>query len=159
MKQNGGFVYHNLLDKRKRTKPKFQFHNLVCTADLKTTFSRGETTNRSYKFNESTEIVKDTTPSYKVDQLLQRYNEASLAKMQLTLKTKQSSCENFKHEDHREILGLLYNPRTKSKILCPSLLIETNLLVTTKAYPFISLKTFPSNLISPLIAREAVKFC
>ena len=42
-------VYKNLLDKRKKIKPKFQLNDLVRTADLKKTFSKGDTTNWSYK--------------------------------------------------------------------------------------------------------------
>ena len=44
-KKNEGFVYHNLSDKRKKIKPKFQVNDLVRTADLKKTFSKGDTTN------------------------------------------------------------------------------------------------------------------
>ena len=49
LNKNEGFVYKNLLDKRKKIKPKFQINNLVRTADLKRTFSKGDTTNWSYK--------------------------------------------------------------------------------------------------------------
>ena len=35
LKKNEGFVYKNLLDKRKKMKPKFQVNDLVRTADLK----------------------------------------------------------------------------------------------------------------------------
>ena len=45
LKTNEGFVYKNLLDKRKKRKPKFQLSDLVRTADLKKTFSKGDTTN------------------------------------------------------------------------------------------------------------------
>ena len=47
LKKNEGFVYKNLLDKRKKVKPKFQINDLVRTADLKRTFSKGDTTNWS----------------------------------------------------------------------------------------------------------------
>ena len=49
LKKNEGYVYKNLLDKRKKVKPKFQRNNLVRTADLRKTFSKGDTTNWSYK--------------------------------------------------------------------------------------------------------------
>ena len=49
LKRNGGFVYKNLLDKRKKVNPKFQINDLVRTADLKRTLSKGDTTNWSYK--------------------------------------------------------------------------------------------------------------
>ena len=42
-----GFVYNNLIDKEKRIKPKLQVNDLVRTADLKKTFSKGDTTNWS----------------------------------------------------------------------------------------------------------------
>ena len=35
LKKNEGYVYKNLLDKRKKNKPKFQRNDLVRTADLK----------------------------------------------------------------------------------------------------------------------------
>ena len=49
LKKNEGFVYKNLLDKREKVNPKFQINDLVRTADLKKTFSKGDTTNWSYK--------------------------------------------------------------------------------------------------------------
>ena len=33
LKKNEDYVYHNLLDKRKKIKPKFQINNLLRTAD------------------------------------------------------------------------------------------------------------------------------
>ena len=48
-KKNEGFVYKNLLDRRKKIKPKFQINDLIRTADLKRNFSKGDTTNWSYK--------------------------------------------------------------------------------------------------------------
>ena len=49
LKKNEGYVYNDLLDKRKKLKPNFKVNDLVRTADLKKTFSRGDTTNWSYK--------------------------------------------------------------------------------------------------------------
>ena len=86
LKKNEGFVYKNLLDKRKKVKPKFQINDLVRTADLKKTFSKGDTTNWSYKLYKITEIVNDTIPAYKIDNLSERYNESLLKKTDLTLK-------------------------------------------------------------------------
>ena len=85
-KKNEGFVYKILLDKRKKVSPKFQINNLVRTADLKKTFSKGDTTNWRYKLYEITEISNDTLPSYKIDNLPERYNESLLKKTDLTLK-------------------------------------------------------------------------
>ena len=86
LKKNEGFVYKNLLDKRKKIKPKFQINDLVQVADLKKTFSKGDTTNWSYKLYKITEIINDTVPSYKIDNLSERYNESLLKKTELSLK-------------------------------------------------------------------------
>ena len=86
MKKNEGFVYKNLLDKRKKITPKFQINDLVRTADLKKTFSKSETTNWSYKIYKVTEIINDTKPSYHIDILKERYNESLLKKTELTMK-------------------------------------------------------------------------
>ena len=55
-------------------------NDLVRTADLKKTFSKGDTTNWSYKLHKTTEIFNDTIPSYKIDNLKERYNESFLKK-------------------------------------------------------------------------------
>ena len=86
LRKNEGYVYKNLLDKRKKVNPKFQINDLVRTADLKKTFSKGDTTNWSYKLYKITEIINDTIPSYKIDNLKERYNESLLKKTELTLK-------------------------------------------------------------------------
>ena len=86
LKKNEGYVYKNLLDKRNKIKPKFQINDLVRTADLKKTFSKGDTTNWSYKLYKITEIIKDTIPSYQIDNLPERYNESFLKKTELTMK-------------------------------------------------------------------------
>ena len=90
LKKNEGFVYKNLLDKRKKVKPKFQINDLVRTADLKRTFSKGDTTNWSYKLYKITEIINDTLPSYKIDNLKERYNESLLKNTELTMKENNS---------------------------------------------------------------------
>ena len=77
-KKNEAYVHHNLLDKRKKRKPKFKIHDLVRTADLKRAFSNGDTTNWFYKLYKLTEIITDTTPSYSIDNLLERYFESLL---------------------------------------------------------------------------------
>ena len=90
LKKNEGFVYKNLLDKRKKVNPKFQINDLVRTADLKKTFSKGDTTNWSYKLFKITEIINDTVPSYRLDNLKERYNESLLKKTELTMKENNS---------------------------------------------------------------------
>ena len=86
LKKNEGYVYKNLLDKRKKIKPKYEIDDLVRTADLKKTFSKSDTTNWSYKLYKIREIINDTIPSYKIDNLSERYNESLLKKTNLTLK-------------------------------------------------------------------------
>ena len=90
LKKNEGFVYKNLLDKRKKMTTKFQINDLVRTAHLKKTFSKGDTTNWSYKIYKILEIIKDTIPSYRIDNLPERYNESLLKKTILSMKEKNS---------------------------------------------------------------------
>ena len=90
LKKNEGFVYKKLLDNRKKIKPKFQINDLVRTSDLRKTFSKGDTTNWSYKLYKITEIINDTIPSYHIDNLKERYNESLLKKTDLTLKENNS---------------------------------------------------------------------
>ena len=76
LKKNEGYVYKNIIDKRKEVKPKYEICDLVRTADLRKTFSKGDTTNWSYKLYKITEIINDTIPSYKIDKLSERHNES-----------------------------------------------------------------------------------
>ena len=48
VKNNEGYVYNILIEKRKKIKPRFQVNDLVRTAHLKKTFSNGDTTNWFY---------------------------------------------------------------------------------------------------------------
>ena len=86
LKKNEGYVCKNLLDKRKKIKPKYDIDDLVATAKLKKTFSKSDTTNWSYKLYRITETINDTIPTYHIDNLPERYNEALLKKTELTLK-------------------------------------------------------------------------
>ena len=90
LKKNESYVYKNLLDKRKKIKPKFQINDLVRAADLKKTLSKGDTTNWSYKLYKITEIINDTIPSHKINNLPERYNESLLKKTDLTMKENNS---------------------------------------------------------------------
>ena len=86
IKKNEGFIYKRLSEKRKKVKPKFQINDLVRVAVLKRTFSKGDTTNWSYKLYKITEITNDTKPSYKIDNLPERYNESLVKMTELTIK-------------------------------------------------------------------------
>ena len=81
-----GFVCKNLLDKRKKIKPKFQVNDLVGTADLRKTFWKGDTSNWSHELYKITEIFNDTIPCYHIDKLKERYKELLLKKTELTVK-------------------------------------------------------------------------
>ena len=96
LKKNEGYVYKNLLDKRKKITPKFQINDLVRVADLKKTFSKGDTTNWSYKLYKITEIINDTIPAYKIDNLKERYNESLLKKTELTMEENNSVMKKLK---------------------------------------------------------------
>ena len=96
MKKNEGYVYKSLLDKRKKIKPKFQINDLVRTAGLKRTFSKGDTTNWSYKLYKISEIINDTIPSYHIDNLKEKYNESLLKKTDLTMKENNSVMKKLK---------------------------------------------------------------
>ena len=82
LKKNEGFVYQNILDKRKKVKPKFQLKDLVRIADLKETFPKSDLTNWSCQLYKMTEVIKDTIPSFKIDNLEERYNGALLKRKQ-----------------------------------------------------------------------------
>ena len=84
-KPNEKLVYSNLKDDREVPKPKFKLGQLVRTADIKRVFSKGDSTNWSYKLYTITEVIHDTIPSYRINYLLERYNENLLLPTKLTL--------------------------------------------------------------------------
>ena len=84
-KSNRKFVYNNLKDTREIQKPKFKLGQLVRTADIKKVFSKGDSTNYSYKLYTITEVIHDTIPSYRLDYLPERYNENLLLPTKLSL--------------------------------------------------------------------------
>ena len=57
---------------------------------LKKVFSKGDSTNWSYKLYTITEVIHDTMPSYRIDYLPERHNQ------NLLLPTKLSLEENIK---------------------------------------------------------------
>ena len=82
---NDKIVCSNLQDKRKKLNPKFKLGQLVRTADIKRVFSKGDSTNYSYKLYTITEIIHDTISSYRIDYLPERYNEFLLLPTKLSL--------------------------------------------------------------------------
>ena len=84
-KSNQKLVYNNLKDDREKQKPKYKLGQLVRTADIKKVFSKGDSTNYSYKLYTITEIIHDTIPSYRIDYLPERYNQNLLLPTKLSL--------------------------------------------------------------------------
>ena len=84
-KVNEKEVFSNLRDDRVKRQPKFKLGQLVRTADIKRVFSKGDSTNWSHKIYTITEIIHDTIPSYRIDYLLERYNENLLLPTKLSL--------------------------------------------------------------------------
>ena len=84
-KINEKLVFSNLRDDRVKQKPKFHLSQLVRTADIKRVFSKGDSTNYSYKLYTITEVIHDTIPSYRIDYLPERYNQNLLLPTKLTL--------------------------------------------------------------------------
>ena len=84
-KSNQKLVYNNLKDNREVLKPKFKLGQLVRTADIKKVFSKGDSTNYSYKLYTITEVIHDTIPSYRIDYLPERYNQNLLLPTKLSL--------------------------------------------------------------------------
>ena len=84
-KSNERKVYSNLQDKREKQTPKNKFGQLVRTADIKRVFSKGDSTNYSYKLYTITEVIHDNIPSYRIDYLPERYNENLLLPTKLSL--------------------------------------------------------------------------
>ena len=84
-KSNEKLVYNNLKDNRKIQKPKYKLGDLVRTADIKRVFSKGDSTNYSYKLYTRTEIIHDTIPSYRTDYLPERYDQNLLLPTKLSL--------------------------------------------------------------------------
>ena len=78
-------VLNNLQGKSKKQKPKFKLGDLVRTADIDETFSKGDTTNWSNKLYMITEVIHETIPTYHIDFLPERYNQSILKKSKLTL--------------------------------------------------------------------------
>ena len=89
-KSNEKLVYSNLQGRRVKQQAKFNLSQLVKTADVKRVFSKGDSTNYSYKLYTITEVIHDSIPSYRLNYLPERCNQ------NLLLPTKRSLDENNK---------------------------------------------------------------
>ena len=65
-------LYSNFQDQRDRQQSKFNLGQLVCTADIKKVFSKGDSTKYNYKLYTINEVIHDTIPSYRIDYLTER---------------------------------------------------------------------------------------
>ena len=84
-KSNQKLVYNNLKDDREVRKPRLRLGQLVRVSDIRRVFSKGDSTNYSYKLYTITEVIHDTIPSYRIDYLPERYNENLLLSTKLSL--------------------------------------------------------------------------
>ena len=83
-KSNEKLVYSNLQDQRVKQPPKFKLGQLVRTSDIRLVFSKGDSTNYSYKLYTITEVMYDTIPSYRINYLPERYNQNLLLPTKLS---------------------------------------------------------------------------
>ena len=74
-KSNEKLVFSNVSDVREKQHPKFKLGQLVRTADIKKVFSKGDSTNWSYRLYTVTEFLYDTVPSYRINYLSERCNQ------------------------------------------------------------------------------------
>ena len=84
-KSNERKVYSILKDNREVRKPKFKLGQLVRTTDIEKVFSKGDSTNYSYRLYTITEVKNNTIPSYRIDYSPERYNENLLLSTKLSL--------------------------------------------------------------------------
>ena len=73
-KANEKEVYSNIKGNREIRKSKFNLGQLVRTGDIKKCFGKGDSTNWSYNFCTTTEVILDTIPSYQINFFSERYN-------------------------------------------------------------------------------------
>ena len=88
-------VYSNLQDRRVTQKPKFKLGQLVRRSDIKRVFSKGDSTNWSYKLYTITEIIHDTVPSYRINYMPESYNENLLLPTKLSLEQNNQVMKEF----------------------------------------------------------------
>ena len=70
--------------------------DLIRTSDIRSVFSKGDSTNYSYELYTITEIIHETIPSYRLNYLTERYNENLLRSTNLILEEKNQVMKNLK---------------------------------------------------------------
>ena len=93
-------------------KPKCETPDIVGTTDSKKTYSKGDTLIWSYKLSEFREIFNDTIPSFRIDNLPERYNEGLLKKNRVNIDRKKRSNESFKQNLDQNVCVPQYSQTT-----------------------------------------------
>ena len=106
MKKNEGFAEKNFLDKKERIETKHKIQDLLRTNDLKKMFSKKDTTKWSDKLYKKTEIVNDTIPICRMDNLKKRFDETLLKKTDLTLKEKKDVLKSLNLKEMKMTLTI-----------------------------------------------------
>ena len=84
-KSNENEIYANLQDRRDRQQPNYELGRLVRTAEIIKVFSKSDSTNWSYEIYTNTEVIHNTSPSYRIDHLPEMFNRNLLLPTKLTL--------------------------------------------------------------------------
>ena len=74
------------MDKLNKTKPKFKLGDFVSAADLKKYFSKRDEINWSSELYTISVVKKDTNQKYRINDLVESYNESIVEKTKLTRK-------------------------------------------------------------------------
>ena len=77
--------YNNLRNRRGQQQLKYILQQLVRTADNKRVFTKGDSTKRSYKLCTVNEVIHNSIPSYRNNNLSEKYNENILLATKLPL--------------------------------------------------------------------------
>ena len=84
-KSNEKNSFSNLRGDRVKQQPKYKLGQIVRTAGIKRTLSKGDSTNWSYKLYTRNGIFFDTTPTYRINYLPERYIKNFLLPSKLSL--------------------------------------------------------------------------
>ena len=85
MKKNEKKLFVNIKDKRQKEKPNFKTGDLDRTSDIRSVFSKGDSTNYSCELHAITQTVGDTKFSYRIKLLPERYNHSLLGSTNSTI--------------------------------------------------------------------------
>ena len=107
-KSNEKEVYSNFEDKREIGKSKYRLGDLVRNSDIRSTFSKGDSTNYSYILYTITEVIQDTIASYRIDYLPERYNKNLKLPTKLSLEENNQVMKesNLFHKNNKKYLAL-----------------------------------------------------